>query len=347
MPGLLSETTVLLCSTGFTSAYLGSIYLLPSTRIALPGPNTTTAPTEAEPIADTPAESPRDRNHPSVIRARLVAVSTASLASCASLPFLLSRTDSLTYPTWRAAIPSAIRLLGFSATTKPLVMARLVLYPLGLTASLFAGSVYISWLAGELPGQRGSRTWADWRAKFDGWRGVRTYILGPLTEEITFRSCIIAVSALAGWSPAKLVFLTPLWFGIAHVHHAWETYVAGGRTRQALIRGILQSTFQFAYTTIFGWYAAFLFLRTGSIVPPFLAHVFCNIVGIPPLGWALHVWPEKKKSLYMSYLLGISTFIYSFWRWTNPALLFGPGGWSNLGSGIVERAAKWAYFAAV
>ena len=79
----------------------------------------------------------------------------------------------------------------------------------------------------------------------------------------------MAVSALGGWSPVKLVFLTPLWFGIgksavvscmralarvahillldhdqptAHVHHAWETYVAGGRTRQALLRGTLQSS---------------------------------------------------------------------------------------------------------
>lgn len=78
----------------------------------------------------------------------------------------------------------------------------------------------------------------------------------------------MAVSALGGWSPVKLVVLTPLWFGIggsvvvscmracpelltcflsldqptAHVHHAWETYVAGGRTRQALLRGTLQSS---------------------------------------------------------------------------------------------------------
>ncbi|GAA5962100.1 hypothetical protein JCM8115_002915 [Rhodotorula mucilaginosa] len=338
--GLLSPTSVLLCSTGFTSAYLGSIYLLPSTRIALPPvpppPSSALSAEDADPIAGTEANPPRDRNHPAVIRARLVAVSVASLASCASLPLLLTHNDPFTYPTWRTAAPTALRLLGLG--TRPAV--KLILYPLGLTASLFAGSLYISWLAGELPGQRGARTWADWRAKFDGWRGIRTYILGPLTEEITFRSCIMTVSALAGWSPVKLVFLTPLWFGIAHVHHAWETYVAGGRTRQALLRGTLQSTFQFAYTTIFGWYAAFLFLRTGSILPPFLAHVFCNIMGIPPLGWALQVWPDKKKSLYAAYLAGISTFIYGFWRWTAPTLLFSPGS-------VPATAAKWAYLAAV
>lgn len=176
--GLLSSTSVLLCSTGFTSAYLGSIYLLPSTRIALPAvpppPSSSTLFAEdADPIAATEATPPRDRNHPSVIRARLVAVSVASLASCAALPLLLTHNDPFTYPTWRTAVPTALRLLGLGARPT----AKSILYPLGLTASLFAGSLYVSWLAGELPGQRGSRTWADWRAKFDGWRGVRTYIL--------------------------------------------------------------------------------------------------------------------------------------------------------------------------
>ena len=175
--GLLSPTSVLLCSTGFTSAYLGSIYLLPSTRIALPPvpppPSSALSAEDADPIAGTEANPPRDRNHPAVIRARPVAVSVASLASCASLPLLLTHNDPFTYPTWRTAAPTALRLLGLG--TRPAV--KLILYPLGLTASLFAGSLYISWLAGELPGQRGARTWADWRAKFDGWRGIRTYIL--------------------------------------------------------------------------------------------------------------------------------------------------------------------------
>ncbi|GAA5882712.1 hypothetical protein JCM3774_004528 [Rhodotorula dairenensis] len=346
----LSPSSVLLCSTAFTSAYLGSIYLLPSTRIALPAAAAPHDEAEAaDPLAGTEAgPPPRDRNHPAVIRARLVAVSTASLASCAALPALLARTSPVQYPTWSSAVPAALRLLGlgFGPETGSGLLpnaAKLVLYPLTLTASLFLGSLYISWLAGELPGQAGSRTWACWRQKFDGWRGIRTYLVGPLTEEITFRSCVIAVSALAGWSPVKLVFLTPLWFGLAHVHHAWETYVAGGRTRQALLRGTLQSTFQFAYTTVFGWYASFLFLRTGSVVPPFFAHVFCNIMGIPPLGWALHVWPEKKHSLYASYLAGIATFIYGFWRWTDPTLLFGSAATSSASA----TATKWTYLSVV
>lgn len=85
---------------------------------------------------------------------------------------------------------------------------------------------------------------------------------GPLTEELVFRSCIVAVSLLAGFSKKEIVFLTPLYFGFgaswfrsrwqggaealiahtAHVHHAWGVYVAGGKTKLSLQRGILSSS---------------------------------------------------------------------------------------------------------
>lgn len=200
MAPLLRSDSALLCSSAFTVAYLGAIYLLPSTRISLPASSklartapqsdaSTAVPVVDPLVAQPPAADspPRDRNHPAVIRARLVAVSAASLASCAAVPLLLLRADSsAAYPSWRAALPAALRLLGFSTpttaaagttTTAAASLARLVLYPLGLIASLFAGSFYVSALAGELPGQGGARTWATWRNKFDGWRGIRTYLV--------------------------------------------------------------------------------------------------------------------------------------------------------------------------
>lgn len=86
---------------------------------------------------------------------------------------------------------------------------------------------------------------------------------GPISEEIVFRSCVVAVSLLGGQSPAKIIFLSPLYFGIgeyysnaisllpfsnvnisstlAHVHHIWEVYVGNGKTKDALILGSLQS----------------------------------------------------------------------------------------------------------
>ncbi|GAA5867209.1 hypothetical protein JCM8547_003119 [Rhodosporidiobolus lusitaniae] len=321
----------LLLSGAFTTAYLGSIYLLPSTRVSLPPPPPANPP-EADlassiPAKQNPQASKRDRNHPSVIKARLLAVSLASTASCAALPFAVSTSASSSFAGYRAALPVSLRLLGLSLpSTTAAQTARLLFLPgLGLTASLFAGSFYVQYLAGELPWQpEWTRAKGGWfsvfKSKFEGWRGVRNLIVAPLTEEITFRSCIIAASYLGGWSKKQIVFLTPLWFGLAHVHHAWETYFAGGRTKQALLQGVFQSTFQFAYTTLFGWYASFLFLRTGSIIPPFLAHSLCNSLGLPPLHWALQVWPEKKLSLYGTYLAGIATFVYGCWRWTEPVL---------------------------
>ena len=40
---------------------------------------------------------------------------------------------------------------------------------------------------------------------------------GPLTEELVFRSTILAASMLGGLSLKSLVFGTPLWFGIGTI----------------------------------------------------------------------------------------------------------------------------------
>ncbi|KAK3114601.1 CAAX prenyl protease, partial [Teratosphaeriaceae sp. CCFEE 6253] len=47
------------------------------------------------------------------------------------------------------------------------------------------------------------------------------------------------------------------------------------------ISGILRSLFQLTYTSLFGFFAAFVYLRTGNIWAVILAHSFCNWMGIP------------------------------------------------------------------
>lgn len=85
---------------------------------------------------------------------------------------------------------------------------------------------------------------------------------GPVTEEIVFRACILAIYHLAGASRPKMIFLSPLWFGVgklctlsfakdpsrkafltsylftAHLHHAWDVYNRFGRTTSALKRAV-------------------------------------------------------------------------------------------------------------
>ena len=53
---------------------------------------------------------------------------------------------------------------------------------------------------------------------------------------------------------------------------------------------LLRSLIQFGYTTVFGWFATFVFLRTGSVWAVILAHSFCNWAGLP------RVWGKVERS---------------------------------------------------
>lgn len=48
-----------------------------------------------------------------------------------------------------------------------------------------------------------------------------------------------------------------------------------------MVQSVLRSLLQFTYTTLFGGYATFLFLRTGSLLSVILVHAFCNWIGFP------------------------------------------------------------------
>jgi len=70
-------------------------------------------------------------------------------------------------------------------------------------------------------------------------------------------------------------------FGLAHIHHFYEFRLTHPRT--PLLGALLRSLFQLVYTTLFGAYATFLFLRTGSLLVAIVAHTFCNWMGLPRL----------------------------------------------------------------
>lgn len=100
--------------------------------------------------------------------------------------------------------------------------------------------------------------------------------------------------------------LIPITHNLAHAHHAWETFNNLGRTRRALTTAIAGSrelfsytmsywlshlgwwlnfvVFQLAYTTLFGWFAAYLFIRTNSAYATCFSHIFCNFMGLPTVG---------------------------------------------------------------
>lgn len=149
-----------------------------------------------------------------------------------------------------------------------------------------------------------------YREKRIGLVEVRNYIVGPLTEEVVFRSTILAVSLLGRLSLKSLVFGTPMWFGIAHAHHGLEMYKKNGRNGAAALQAILTTLFQLTYTTLFGWFASYLYLRTGSILPPLSAHIYCNVMGMYLPTTAIKRYPGKKTLIWGTYLAGIVGFYF-------------------------------------
>ena len=132
-----------------------------------------------------------------------------------------------------------------------------------------------------------------------------------------------------------MIFLTPWLFGLgaslpskhrsalmclllyftAHAHHGWEIFNRYGRTAAAVRRALLATgtfldssratsidraaaVFQTLYTSLFGFHCAYLFLRTGSLLAPLTAHIFCNIMGFPQYGEQIIRFPRHRRGQF-------------------------------------------------
>lgn len=115
----------------------------------------------------------------------------------------------------------------------------------------------------------------------------RNVVYAPFVEELVFRSFLIPILLQAGFSNMFAICGTPIFFGLAHVHHILLSqsveYVTlklpSGPLR--IRKVVLQTVFQATYTTLFGFIVSYLFVYTGTFLAPFIAHVFCNHMGFP------------------------------------------------------------------
>lgn len=211
-----------------------------------------------------------------------------------------------------------------------------------LTALLFAGPLYEcllidgmleSWLRLEPLTQLWS-DWAMWRNMIAVrpllphhliFHGAETYTheQGPVTEECLFRSAAVPLLLVAGCSMKGIVFFSPLVFGLAHLHHFYEFRVTHPQT--PLVAAIARSILQLSYTTVFGAYATFLYLRTGSLLSVIVVHTLCNSMGLPRVWGVLEPYWLPGDKLYLR-----STIL----KWTVPYYVLLLGGsvlwWQNI-----------------
>lgn len=175
-----------------------------------------------------------------------------------------------------------LRLCGYWPF-KPLDILKVLL----LVVILFTCSLYESLIV--------DADWRQWspsafkQALWDDWIGFRNLIVAPVSEEVVFRAVTIPLFLLADTTPVRVVFLTPLIFGMAHLHHLADFLQSRTPAHQRLpplnvfLQGVAISAFQFIYTSVFGFFAAFVFLRTGNVWAAIVAHSFCNQMGLPRL----------------------------------------------------------------
>ncbi|KAI0194377.1 CaaX-protease [Xylaria flabelliformis] len=207
------------------------------------------------------------RDAPSVIRARVTSVSlTCIVCSLITLVILTSQ--------GRATYGEALHSMGYW----PLGLAETG-RSLLLTAILFSGPLFETLIV-----DGGWRRWFSLQpvsGLFSEWITWRNIVAGPFTEEVLFRSASVPLMLIAQTSMTRTIFLSPVIFGLAHFHHFYEFRVT--HPHEPVVTGLLRSLLQFSYTSLFGAYATFLFLRTGSLLAIFIVHAFCNIMGLPRL----------------------------------------------------------------
>uniref|UniRef100_V5H061 CAAX prenyl protease 2 n=2 Tax=Ixodes ricinus TaxID=34613 RepID=V5H061_IXORI len=249
------------------------------------------------------------RDHPSTIKKRFVSVFAII---CISPLFVVFGAD-LAYFKKDMTIPAllGLRLEG---------LAQAVLLPLALTMVLFTGPLVLHYFDGIWSlyiGKSSSSTVCKpsacpschdpclaepryWYSNLKNLIWLRNHIVAPLSEEFTFRACMLPLLVPCLGQRAAIL-ICPLFFGVAHFHHLTEKLARTSSVKLAVMR----SVFQFGYTTIFGAYSVYLFLRTGHFVAPFVAHAFCNHMGFPDMSEVFGYKQPRLSLLLLAFLGGL------------------------------------------
>ena len=223
---------------------------------------------------------------------------------------LLIHSPAPRLPTLQAPIASSTLLAALGLRAPGLAAACTL--PLALTALLFAGPLLmlvLERLAGSHVSQQPQPAAPAPLAVM-----LRNWVAAPLIEEFIFRACLISYLLTDGVSPARCIWLSPLLFAASHLHHFYDLVRFQGAAPVAAARAL---AFQLSYTTVFGWLAAFFFVRTRHLAAAVLPHAFCNLMGppVPPPPGSRH-----RGAVAAAFAAGIAAFFCLLGPLTSPAL---------------------------
>ncbi|CAI8602594.1 unnamed protein product [Vicia faba] len=207
-------------------------------------------------------------------------------------------------------------------------MWQALVIPLALTSLMYAGSLFLKTLL----------LFDFWRqhtffddglsfdsfkcalAKFIDWMSAissnvltwRNYVVAPLTEELVFRACMIPILLCGGFKPYSAMILCPVFFSLAHLNHFMEIYT---KQNYRIMQAAMVIGLQLGYTVIFGSYASFLFIRTGHLAAPIVAHIFCNFMGLPVL------YSLRSGFVSLASIMGLVGFSWLLFPMTGPGTM--------------------------
>ena len=237
------------------------------------------------------------RDHDITIKNRMVGVAIVCIISPIFVYIFSIPSEELGYPLNHWLGIHTVSLVG-------------IFIPLLLTIILFAGPITLLLIQdgiGDL-----IHNFTD-IAYLKDIKWYRTYVVAPFTEEFIFRACMLPI-LVPNFGLVWSIFLAPLFFGVAHFHHKIEQVKQGYGFSSIVLSGV----FQMGYTTIFGAYSAFLFLRTGSLIGPVLCHTFCNFMGFPDFHAVFT--SSYPKFISVMFVLGLLLFILLLFPFTEPSL---------------------------
>ena len=235
------------------------------------------------------------RNHPETVRRRLAVVAVVCLLAPLYLWLCsdVANHDSV----------HLLKVLGIRSAG----LLPAVLVPILLVTILYIGPIFQSLSEGDALFDHVTNERLD--------LNFRTYIFAPFAEEFVFRACMLPL--LVPWlGHSWSIIVCPLFFGLAHLHHIIDWYRRGDGT--PFSHALLVVLVQFCYTSLFGMFSGFLFIRTGHLVSPIISHSLCNALGLPAFeSISSH---SHKATVAVAYVLGLLFFLILLNPLTTPHL---------------------------
>lgn len=169
------------------------------------------------------------------------------------------------------------------------------------TVSLFIGPMFQYYFSFENRYKYAKDKKVFWRTFFrETYQDLRP--LPPIIEEILYRYCNGNMWESAGISQLKIIFISPFLFGIAHFHHFFES-------TSPWKKKLLKVLIQVCFTSLFGFWTTFCWVKTHGLLTCIILHQFCNYMQFPNFNAAMN-WPNlsQRKAIYTAYIAGLIIF---------------------------------------